>query len=170
MEMAASRTLRVLAGGLALSAVVWVAQPSVWGADFTVRPSTATVAGRSLTVLVDANGFALYYLTSDRGTVSACTGACANVWPPLLTGASPTGPSSLPGKLTLVTTIHGTQTSYDGHLLYRYAGDSQPGQVTGHDRGGPGGGRWLVATPRIAEAGSGAPGDRGGNDSGDKGY
>ena len=37
------------------------------------------------TALVDGTGRALYLFEADTGTTSTCTGACAQVWPPLLT-------------------------------------------------------------------------------------
>jgi predicted lipoprotein with Yx(FWY)xxD motif len=169
--MVSHRTIRSLSAALALSAALWAAGHPAQSAVFTVNIATATVAGRTETILVNANGFALYYLTSDRATATSCTGACASAWPPLLSGAPPTGPSSLPGRLTIVTTAHGAQASYNGHLLYRYAGDSQAGQVNGHDRGGPGGGKWFVATPRLSAATGAPPTDSGGTPTGgDRGY
>jgi predicted lipoprotein with Yx(FWY)xxD motif len=169
--MVSRRTVLSLAAAFVCSAVLWAAGHPAQGAAFTVSVGTATVAGRADTILVDANGFALYYLTSDRATATSCTEACAGAWPPLLSAAPPTGPSSLPGRLTTVTTAHGAQASYNGHLLYRYAGDSQPGQVNGHDRGGPGGGKWFVATPRLSAATGAPPTDSGGTPTGgDRGY
>ncbi|MDR7419777.1 MAG: hypothetical protein QN178_12815 [Armatimonadota bacterium] len=165
IAMVSRRIVVSVAAALVFATALWVPEFSVQSAPFTVSIATATIAGRPGVILVEANGFALYYLTSDRGTVSACGGACAGTWPPLLSGAPPTGPS-LPGRLTVVSTAHGSQVSYGGHLLYRYAGDAQPGQINGHDRAGPGGGRWYVATPRMSDAASGAPGSGGGNDGG----
>jgi predicted lipoprotein with Yx(FWY)xxD motif len=131
------------------------------GTGYTVNLATVTIAGKSETILVDGNGMALYYLTSDRPAVSACAGGCATTWPPLLSATAPTGPSSLPGKLAVVSTGHGAQVTYNGHLLYRYAGDARPGQVNGHNRSGPGGGRWLVATADLKVGGNEAPGESG---------
>ena len=112
-----------------------------------VKTATVTVQGKSETVLTDAQGKTLYYFTPDTATTSACTGGCAQNWPPLVATGSgtPTGDSSLTGKLTVVTTANGKQIAYNGHLLYTFAADSGPGQATGQGVGG----KWFVATPTI---------------------
>jgi len=104
--------------------------------------------GQSQQILVDEKGMTLYYLTSDTMTTSACTGGCPSVWPPLLSTA-PTEPSLLPGKLAVVHTANGSQVSYNGHLLYRYAQDKKPGDTTGDGKTGPSNGKWHVATPKT---------------------
>ncbi len=154
-----------LAAAVALSAVVW-------GASFTVNTATATVAGRPAPILVDGDGNTLYYLTSDKPTTSACTGACASAWPPLLSTTAPAASPSAPGKLSTTNTANGSQVGYNGHLLYRYSGDSSPGQVNGNDRGGPAGGRWFVATPGLKESASeyNSGNDKGNDMGGGSGY
>ena len=46
------------------------------------------------TVLTTASGLTLYRFTEDTPGTSACTGACAKIWPPLLAskGAHVSGP------------------------------------------------------------------------------
>lgn len=119
----------------------------------TVKTATATVKGQSTTILTDAQGNTLYYFTPDTATTSACTGACAQNWPPLLfTGTgTPTSAATLPGTLTTQTTANGAQVEYNGHLLYTFAGDKAPGQTNGEGIGG----KWFVCTPDLA-AGSGS--------------
>jgi len=113
----------------------------------TVNVASATVMGQSQQILVDGKGMTLYYLTSDTAMASACTGGCPKNWPPLLSTGTPMGPSSLPGKLAVAHTANGSQVSYNGHLLYRYATDMKPGDVTGDGKMGPKNGTWHVATP-----------------------
>ncbi len=98
-----------------------------------IKTATAMVSGKSETVLTNAQGKTLYYFTPDTTTTSACTGSCAQNWPPLLsTGSStPTSATTLPGKLSAQTTANGNQVEYNGHLLYTFAGDSGPGQTNG---------------------------------------
>lgn len=133
---------------LALTACVGTASPrGLAAATMTVNVSNATVMGQSQQILVDAKGMTLYYLTSDTATSTACTGGCASVWPPLLSNGTPTGPSSLPGKLDVMTTANGSQVAYNGHPLYRYAPDTKPGDVGGDGKTGPKNGTWHVATP-----------------------
>jgi len=112
-----------------------------------LQTATATVQGKSETILTDAQGKTLYYFTPDTPTTSACTGGCAQTWPPLLAGGSgaPTSSTTLPGKLTVVTTANGSQVAYNGHLLYTYAGDSGPGQTDGEGLFG----KWFIATPDL---------------------
>lgn len=119
--------------------------------SFTVAIGTGTVDGKPTKILVDTKGMALYSLSSDKGSMSACTGACARAWPPLLS-AKPTAATSLPGKVTMLRTGNGTQVAYNGHLLYRFSGDTKPGQVMGDDQKGPSGGEWYVAVPTMKAA------------------
>lgn len=119
--------------------------------SFTVAIGTGTVDSKPTKILVDAKGMSLYSLSSDKGSMSACTGACAQAWPPLLS-AKPTAATSLPGKVTVSRTGNGTQVAYNGHLLYRFSGDMKPGQVMGDDQKGPSGGEWYVAMPTMKAA------------------
>jgi len=112
-----------------------------------IQTATATVQGKSETILTDAQGKTLYYFTPDTPTTSACTGGCAQTWPPLLASGSgaPTSSTALAGKLTSVTTANGDQVEYNGHLLYTYAGDTGPDQTNGEGLFG----KWFVATPDL---------------------
>lgn len=112
-----------------------------------VKTATATVGGKSETILTDAQGKTLYYFTADTATTSACTSSCAQTWPPLLSTGSgaPTSASTLPSKLNAETTANGNQVTYNGHLLYTYAGDSAPGDTKGEGLFG----KWFVCTPGL---------------------
>ncbi len=112
-----------------------------------VKTAAATVNGKSATILTDAQGKTLYYFTPDTATTSACTGSCAQNWPPLMaTGSTaPTSATTLPGKLTTLTTPSGNQVLYNGHMLYTFAGDSGPGQLNGEGKLG----KWFVATSDL---------------------
>lgn len=118
-----------------------------------VMTATATVQGKSVTVLTNNKGFTLYYFTPDTATTSACTGACAQAWPPLLSTGSgtPTSATTLSGTLSVVTTGNGSQVAYNGHLLYTFSGDTAAGQTNGEGQFG----KWFVATSDLA-AGSGS--------------
>ncbi len=112
-----------------------------------IKTATAMVSGKSETVLTNAQGKTLYYFTPDTTTTSACTGSCAQNWPPLLSTGSgtPTSATTLPGKLSAQTTANGNQVEYNGHLLYTFAGDSGPGQTNGEGLFG----KWFVATSNL---------------------
>jgi len=98
-----------------------------------IKTTSATVNGKSVTILTNAQGMTLYYFKPDTATKSACTGSCASNWPPLVfTGSgSPASDTALPGTLSVVTDTHGQQLEYNGHLLYRFSGDTAPGQTHG---------------------------------------
>ena len=87
---------------------------------------------KGVTVVTNAKGFTLYWFAPDTPTKSACNGACASYWPPVL-GAQKAGPG-VTGKLgTIKRTDGSTQATYDGHPLYTYIGDSGPGQANGNN-------------------------------------
>lgn len=141
---------------LLVATLVWAgaAGPRATGANMvTLKVASATVGGKSEQILVDDKGMSLYYLTSDTATTSACTGGCASAWPPVLSDAAPKAPASVTGKLAAVKTANGSQVSYNGHLLYRFADDSKPGDVQGDGVKGPQNGIWHVATPGLKPPG-----------------
>src|SRR5258708_1365214 len=82
-----------------------------------IMTATATVNGKSETILTNAQGLTLYYRTSDVPPSVVCSGGCASAWPPLLGSgsSSPTSATSLPGKLSVVTDANGTQVAYNRH-------------------------------------------------------
>jgi predicted lipoprotein with Yx(FWY)xxD motif len=97
--------------------------------------STASISGVG-TVLVDAKGLTLYYLTTETPGKIMCIGSCASAWPPLLlpTGAtSATAGSGVEAKKlgTITRPDGGTQVTYNGMPLYLFASDKSPGQATG---------------------------------------
>jgi predicted lipoprotein with Yx(FWY)xxD motif len=122
-----------------------------------VKTKTATVAGKSETVLADAQkGLTLYYFTPDQGGKVTCTAQCAAAWPPLMlpSGVSkPTGSGGITGTLGTLSTPNGTQVTYNGWPLYTYAKDADAGDVYGQGVGG----KWFVAALNIPAATEGSP-------------
>ena len=103
-------------------------------------------------VLVDSEGRTLYDFHKDKGSTSACYGACAAAWPPLLTEGNPQaqGPAD---RSMLGTTKRkdGTlQVTYNGWPLYTYAGDQSPGEANGNDID-QFGGEWYALQPNGQE-------------------
>lgn len=115
-----------------------------------IKTASATISGKSVTILTNAQGMTLYYRTSDSSS-SVCSGGCASAWPPMLvTGsATPTSATSLPGQLSVGTNANGKQVEYNGHPLYSYSGDSAPGQTNGQGFGGI----WFAVTTNLAPGG-----------------
>jgi predicted lipoprotein with Yx(FWY)xxD motif len=111
-----------------------------------VATATATVAGKSETILTDSQGMTLYAFAHDTATSSACTGGCASTWPPLLVlSGTPSSDTALSGTLSVLADPNGSQVVYNGHPLYRYASDSAPGDTRGEGIEG----LWHVVTPDL---------------------
>lgn len=115
----------------------------------SVQTAQATVSGKATTILTDSQGRTLYYFTPDTASKTACTGSCAQAWPPLLfTGTgTPTASTSLPGTLAVFQNANGNQIIYNDHPLYTYSGDSAAGQTNGEGLFG----KWFVATPDLTK-------------------
>ena len=117
----------VLVAAVASVAALSASATVTGGAKLKTR---TTSLGR---VVVDAGGRTLYLFEKDKHGKSACYGACAQYWPPLLTRGKPVAGAGVKAKLLGVTKRrNGTrQVTYAGHPLYRYIGDSRAGQTTG---------------------------------------
>lgn len=145
--------IKGLLTGAAVVALLAVALgPAAFGAAYTVDTAAVTIKGMSEKVLTDAKGMTLYYVNSDTPSSSSCTGGCAQIWPPLLSTSTPTSEDKLPGKLTMVKTANGSQVAYQGHLLYRYSGDTAKGQTNGQGIAG----KWWVAKLDLKAGAAGA--------------
>jgi predicted lipoprotein with Yx(FWY)xxD motif len=113
------------------------------------------------TVLANAKGFTLYSFAPDTATTSKCTGACAQIWPPVPGPA--TAGSGVTGKLGTITRSDGTtQATYNGHPLYTYAADTSPGQASGNGLNVNGGVWHVVPASGAAPPASSAAVNSGG--------
>lgn len=110
--------------------------------------STAEAPGVG-TVLVNAEGYTLYYLMTDEASKVTCTGDCLANWPPALADQAPSA-GDLPKDLGTIEGPKGTQLTYDGWPLYTFVGDTAPGQANGQDVGDV----WYAMTPDGAKAGA----------------
>ena len=123
---------------------------------------SATIGG--VAVVTNAQGFTLYSFAPDTATTSKCTGACAQIWPPVTTAA--TAGQGVTGKLGTITRSDGSkQVTYDGHPLYTYTADSAPGQAKGNGVN-INGGVWHEVTASGAAAPAGSSGGTGGGGNG----
>ena len=124
----------------------------------TIATQSVAVQGQQETVLTDSRGYTLYYFDPDTPTTSACTGSCAQTWPPVTaSGTSVTAPAGVSGTLSAVQDGNGNQVTYNGHPLYTYSGDTGPGQSHGDGVLG----KWHVATPHIPQNTNGSGGGYG---------
>jgi predicted lipoprotein with Yx(FWY)xxD motif len=103
-------------------------------------------------ILVDSKGITLYDFPPDKGKVSVCYGACAALWPPLLTHGTPVAGRGVRASLLGTTKRKDgkLQVTYGGHPLYYFVTDRKPGQTTGqgvNQFGGP----WWVISPAGKE-------------------
>ena len=153
--MTRSRSIAFLAGAaLLLVAFSVAACGGGGGASASVthpktasgKPATIGVSDSDLgKILVDSQGRTLYLFQKDSGTQSACTGACASAWPPLRATGKPTVGSG--ANAALVATSPRSdgkpQVVYNGHPVYRYQGDQNPGDTNGQGLTAFGGG-WFA--------------------------
>ena len=67
------------------------------------------------------------------GVTSTCTGACATFWPPLIAPGAPTTGSGANASLigTTMRQDGKAQVTYNGHPVYLYSGDHNPGDTNG---------------------------------------
>ena len=109
------------------------------------------------TVLTNAAGFTLYTFQADKGSTSTCYGACAQFWPPVIGTAHLAAGQNINGHFGTTTRKDGKiQVTYDGHPLYTYAGDTQPGQTSGNGINQDGGIWNVITTAAGGGAGAGA--------------
>ena len=134
---ASAATAAASAPTAAASAATAASSPAASGAVTGVTVMSAA-AGAQGTILVDGSGNALYRFDKDTPASSACTAACANIWPPLTVAAGkPTAGPGVGGKLSVLARPDGTQqVTYNGAPLYTFNKDTAPGQVTGDGVGG----------------------------------
>ena len=129
--------------------------------DGSAKPGTSTTSNSSGaasvvgtktgslgTFLVDGKGRALYLWEADHGSRSACSGACAQAWPPLTVTGTPKASGAVKGSLlgTTKRADGSREVTYAGHPLYLFAGDSRAGQTTGQGSTAFGA-AWWVVTP-----------------------
>ena len=98
-------------------------------------------------VVTDAKGWILYRFDKDTAkptSVSACSGKCAEVWPPVLTDGNPVVEGMDRSAVGTITRDDGaSQLTVGGWPVYRYVGDTKPGQWKGQMVGGT----WFVVAP-----------------------
>lgn len=141
--------------------------PAAAGSSSVVVKVKKTGAGM---VLTNASGFTLYTFQADKGSTSTCYGACAQFWPPVLGTAHLAPGQNINGQFGTTTRKDGkTQVTFDGHPLYTYAGDTQPGQTSGNGIN-QSGGIWNVITTAAGAGAVSAPSSSPSSGGGGYGY
>lgn len=136
-------TIGALAAALSLTFGLSVASAS--SSSATKVATANSTLGR---ILVDSHGRTLYLFANDKKGKSACSGACAAYWPPLIASGKPRAIAGAKASL-LGTTRRADgrmQVTYRHHPLYRYAGDAGKGQTNGQGLNASGG-LWWVLSP-----------------------
>jgi predicted lipoprotein with Yx(FWY)xxD motif len=129
-------------------------QPSTASAAAT--PSGAAKVGVGATklgrVVVNSAGHTLYLFEKDSNGQSACDGACATYWPPLISTGAPVALTGVNQALVGTTkrADGSEQVTYAGHPLYLYVLDRKPGDTTGEGSTDFGAG-WDALTPAGAK-------------------
>jgi predicted lipoprotein with Yx(FWY)xxD motif len=149
-------TVFVLAAALALGATAGLAA----GASSPSSPANIGVRSTSLgKVLVNGKRVTLYLFMKDKNGKSACSGACAKAWPPVLTKGRPTASGgAASAKLGTTKRTDGTtQVTYNGHPLYTFIKDqNKPGSTAGEGVNAFGAEWYVLGTngKRIEKKGS----------------
>jgi predicted lipoprotein with Yx(FWY)xxD motif len=164
------RKIRLLIAAAALSGAVLVSA-ALGDASSASSPRASKGALVALgktslgKVLVDARGRTLYLFEKDKRGRSACYGACATYWPPLISSAKPRAARGVRASLLGLTkrTDGKRQVTYAGHPLYTFSLDRRAGQTSGQgltDFGGS----WnaVAASGREVESTSDGSGGYGG--------
>jgi predicted lipoprotein with Yx(FWY)xxD motif len=137
---------------IAIAGVVTALSLSYGLGSASASSSAATKVGTASTplgrILVDGRGRTLYLFAKDKKGKSACSGACAAYWPPLIASSKPHAVAG--AKASLLGTIRRAdgrrQVTYRHHPLYLYAGDAGRGQTNGQGLDDFGG-KWWVLSP-----------------------
>jgi predicted lipoprotein with Yx(FWY)xxD motif len=120
-------------------------------------------------ILVDSQGRTLYLFQKDSGTKSTCFGECASDWPPLRAARTPTVGDGAKASLVATTARSdgNPEVTYNGHPLYLFEGDKQPGDANGQGLTAFGGGWFALSTVgnqvsgQLSNAGGGSTSDGG---------
>jgi predicted lipoprotein with Yx(FWY)xxD motif len=97
------------------------------------------------TILTDSDGNTLYVFLNDTSGESTCYDDCASNWPAFEARGEPAAGDGIDQSLlgTTERTDGTTQVTYNGHPLYYFAGDQQPGDTNGQEVGDI----WYVVSP-----------------------
>jgi predicted lipoprotein with Yx(FWY)xxD motif len=128
-------------------AVAALASLTAIASSATSKPATVKTGTSSLgRIVVDGQAHTLYLFQKDKGAKSACSGACAQNWPPLLTKGKPkAGPGAKGALLGTTRRADGTtQVTYNKHPLYGFIMDKNKAGSTKGEGVDAFGAEWYV--------------------------
>jgi len=157
------RSRRAIAGAAVLGALGCALAPAAVSQAAGEKGPVVSTATTSLgRVLVDGRGHTLYLFGKDRNGKSACSGACAKAWPPLIGTAKPRAGAG--AKASLLGTIKRAdgrrQVTYNHHPLYTFKKDTKKGQTNGEGLNAFGA-TWYAVSPagaRVVKSSGGGGG------------
>jgi predicted lipoprotein with Yx(FWY)xxD motif len=173
------KTLFLTVGVLTAAAALTIGLNGAWASSHSTAARTTVGVGSSGLgrILVDGRGHTLYLFAKDTRGKSACAGACAVAWPPLIATGRPLAAAG--AKMSLLGTTKRAdgrlQVTYRHHPLYLFVKDAKKGETNGEEVDAFGA-EWYVLSPagasieKAASASSGAPMSGGGYSSGGYGY
>lgn len=145
-------------------------------------PAATHSAGRGVVVavgksglgqlLVDGRGRTLYLFAKDGRGASACAGACAGYWPPLIAaGGKPRAAAGARASLlgTLKRADGRLQVTYNRHPLYTFVEDTSKGQTKGEEVDAFGA-EWYAISPAGSKVEKNHANSRSGGDPSAGGY
>jgi predicted lipoprotein with Yx(FWY)xxD motif len=117
-------------------------------ATSTGGTTVAVAKSRLGRILVDGKGITLYDFVKDKGGTSSCYGACAALWPPLITKGKVHAGSGVRASLLGTTKRKDgkLEVTYNRHPLYYFVSDRKPGQTTGQGVNQFGGPWWVLSS------------------------
>ncbi len=152
-----NRTRLLFPVGVGIAAVVAIVIVTTSGSAKATQPTAAGGSAISIKqtslgkTLADANGRTLYLFDADKPNVSTLSDAGRAIWPPFTASTKPqaTGGAVAARIGTIAGPAGSDQVTYNGHPLYYYIGDQNPGQTQGQGLK-EFGALWYVLSPTGA--------------------
>jgi len=143
------KALLLTVAGLAAALSLAIGLTGAFAASSAASGVKVGVASTGLgRILVDGNGRTLYLFARDSRGRSACAGACASAWPPLIASGKPLAGAG--AKAALLGTVRRAdgrlQVTYNHHPLYRFFKDTRKGQTNGEELDAFGA-EWYALSP-----------------------
>ncbi len=115
------------------STLLVLAAQNIWAhAPERLVPLTEKTLTDGRDVLTSMSGQVVYVFDVDQINVSNCHDQCAVTWPPVIIPAT----TAVADPMGSITRPEGTlQLTFEGHPLYFFAGDKNPGDAHGDGLG-----------------------------------